>query len=97
MLCPVCRADNTEAPACRRCRADLSLLWAVDDQRRRFLDAARHCLSRGQGEPALTFIEKAVSLGQGADADQLAALAHLLVGNFADAWRYFQRVGKRVS
>ena len=27
MRCPVCRADNTEGPQCRRCRADLSPLF----------------------------------------------------------------------
>jgi hypothetical protein len=92
MQCPVCRADNSEGPSCRRCRADLSLLWAIDDRRRHCLDAARRLLGQGHGEPALAQIEQAAALRQGADADQLAALAHLLSGNFGEAWRFYHQV-----
>ena len=34
MRCPVCRAENTEETTCRRCRADLSLLAALEQARR---------------------------------------------------------------
>ena len=85
MPCPVCRADNEDRPTCRRCRADLSLLWAVEDQRREYLRSARGCLRRRQYEQALEQVRHANELRRGQDADQLAALAHLLGGNFAEA------------
>jgi hypothetical protein len=92
MLCPVCRAENEQPGACRRCRADLSLLWNLEERRRRCLDAARTYLSQGRSQLALEQIELAVRLRRGKDIDQLAAVAHLLDGNFAEAWRSYQAV-----
>ena len=40
LVCPVCRAANHQPPACRRCRADLSLLWQVREQAARELTKA---------------------------------------------------------
>ena len=40
MHCPVCKADNSQGPQCRRCKADLSLLFALEEQRRRTLAEA---------------------------------------------------------
>ena len=34
MKCPVCRAENDQGPQCRRCKADLALLFTLADQRR---------------------------------------------------------------
>jgi len=88
MRCPVCRADNEEKPACRRCRADLSMLWAVEEQREICLRSARIFLQRGQNKQALERIAQASGLRRGADADQLAAVAYLLDGDFAAALRH---------
>lgn len=96
MRCPVCRADNEEKPACRRCRADLSLLWAVEEQRERCLEAARTCLQEGKCEQALVHVRQASALRHGEDADQVAALAHLLGGSFAEALRYHAACGLAV-
>ena len=30
MRCPVCKAENEMTPQCRRCKADLSLLLALE-------------------------------------------------------------------
>ena len=90
MQCPVCRADNEQKPTCRRCRADLSLLWNVEEQRQDCLRAARVCLRMGQNDQALEHIERAKEMRCGADADQLAALTHLLAGRFAEALRFHQ-------
>ncbi len=87
MRCPACRADNEEKPTCRRCRADLSLLWAVEEQRERCLRAARECLRAGQNDEALTQIRQASALHQGEDAERLAVLALLLKRDFAGALR----------
>ena len=32
MICPCCKANNDSGPACRRCKADLSLLFAFEKQ-----------------------------------------------------------------
>ena len=31
--CPLCKADNLEGPACRRCKADLSMLFRLEERR----------------------------------------------------------------
>ena len=33
MQCPVCKADNAQGPLCRRCKADLSLLFRLEARR----------------------------------------------------------------
>ena len=35
LRCPVCKAENAQGPNCRRCKADLSLLFALEDRRAR--------------------------------------------------------------
>src|SRR5438093_11568024 len=47
LRCPVCRAENTQGPSCRRCKADLSLLFALEEQRRQALGTARDAAARG--------------------------------------------------
>lgn len=90
MLCPACRADNEQKPTCRRCRADLSLLWAVEEEREECLRCARLCLRSGQTDQTLAHLRRARALRRGADLDQLEALAHLLACNFAEALRLHQ-------
>jgi tetratricopeptide (TPR) repeat protein len=92
MRCPACRADNDDKPFCRRCKADLSLLWAVEERRGEFLRAARLCLRLGQFDKALDHLGQVQELRRDADADQLAAIAHLLAGNFSEALRLHQAV-----
>lgn len=48
MQCPVCKADNSQGPACRRCKADLSLLWELEVRREELLNSARHYLAFGK-------------------------------------------------
>ena len=59
MRCPVCKADNAEGPLCRRCRADLKLLFALEEQRQRSLEATRQCLAEGQWSQAIHQAEAA--------------------------------------
>ena len=35
MNCPVCRATNDQGAQCRRCKADLGLLFRLEAQRKR--------------------------------------------------------------
>ena len=80
IACPCCRASN-ETPVCRRCRADLSLLAAIEARREYLLSAARMKLARG--EDARPMIEEAASLRNGSDAAQLRAVAALMRGEYA--------------
>ena len=53
MRCPVCKADNAQGLQCRRCKADLALLFQLEEQRARALEQA--CGSqRPNGSAALT-------------------------------------------
>jgi hypothetical protein len=87
MRCPLCRADNDQGPHCRRCRADLSLLFRLDEQRRRSLVRGREELARGRTEAALALLDQAEALRRGDDVLRLRAVAHLLRREFARAWQ----------
>jgi hypothetical protein len=89
MRCPVCRADTAEGPQCRRCRADLSLLFALEDQRRRLLLAATAAVTRGDGDEAVESATAAEQLRGGEDARRLIALGRLLQRDFAAAWAMY--------
>lgn len=90
MRCPVCRADNNQPPHCRRCRADLTLLFALEEERRHALAAAGACVARGQLGRALDLANGAAALRRGGDADQLLAVIHLLRRDFREAWRLYR-------
>jgi hypothetical protein len=91
MRCPVCKADNPQGPQCRRCKADLSLLFALEEQRRRTLAEARRCLRHGEWQAAARRAETADWLRGDEEARRLAVVAHLLGRDFAGAWRAYQR------
>jgi len=88
--CPVCRAENTTAPLCRRCRADLALLFELEARRARALTAAaRHALQR-DGAAAARLACQAHWLRRGEDSRRLVALGQLLQGDFAGACRVYR-------
>lgn len=89
--CPVCRAENVPEPRCRRCKADLSPLFALEEQRSRTMAEAHRCLLRGQYRQAGQWAETADWLRGDESSRRLAALAHLLNGDFAGALRMYQR------
>ena len=90
MRCPICRADNDCGPNCRRCRADLSLLFALKDQRDRLLAAAPACLAQGRIEESLRWAARAEALRRGEETRHLQAAGHLLRRDFAAAWSCYQ-------
>jgi hypothetical protein len=90
LTCPVCRAANDTGPACRRCRADLTLCFAVERQREHALAAARHAAAAGRWDDALRHAGRARELRRGPDAERLLAALALGAGRFADAWRHFR-------
>lgn len=89
--CPVCRAELSDTPQCRRCRVDLALLMAVEKQRRHLLSQAGQRLREGRPGAALALTEQAAELRPATDGNQLAALAHLLRRNFSEAWRAYRQ------
>jgi hypothetical protein len=85
MRCSVCRAEVQEGPNCPRCRADLSLLFELEAQRRRALAAAYLCLQRKRPRQALVIAEGIHALRADEESQRLRAVAHLLCRNFAAA------------
>lgn len=91
LTCPVCRATNDTGPTCRRCRADLSLVSAVERQCAHALAAARHAAVSGQWDEAVVHAHRAWELRRGPDAERLLAVLNLRSGDFAAAWHHFGR------
>ena len=85
MRCPVCRAE-TEQPECRRCRADLSLLFALEEQRRQALATAYHYARQGWWRSARAMAEGVHTLRSDAESGRLLVLASLFLGDFQRAW-----------
>jgi hypothetical protein len=84
--CPCCRASNDTGPACRRCKADLSLLFAVAEQRTNLVAEAQSFAAEGKFADALRSLEDADALRGGDDVRQLRAAVLLVSGDFATAW-----------
>jgi hypothetical protein len=85
MRCPVCKAENAQGPSCRRCKADLALLFALEEQCERALAAARRCLAEGKWREAVSHAEEADKLRGDAESRRLLAVSHLLVRDFTRA------------
>ncbi len=85
LRCPVCKAENTTPSQCRRCKADLSLLWRLEEQRQRDLVAATAAVIRQDCGRALELLDAADAARRGTDAARLRALCQLLRRDFAAA------------
>ena len=83
--CPVCRAENTTGSACRRCRADLSLLSAVEARRNFHVNRARTALRDGDFGSAASDLAEAAALRDGPDVRRLVACRFILSGDFRSA------------
>jgi hypothetical protein len=84
--CPVCCAANDSGPSCRRCRADLALCFAVEEQRARAIAEARRSAAQGDLSTAFAHVRGAAALRRGPELAKLRAALHLLRGEFAAAW-----------
>jgi hypothetical protein len=94
MRCPVCRAENDGEAACRRCRADLSLLVVLETRRQFELKAAQTALLVQNAKKLLGHARVAHHLRQGEDAIRLLALGNLLARDYAQALRWHQLTKK---
>jgi hypothetical protein len=90
MRCPVCRAEVEQGPNCRRCRADLSLLFALEEQRQRALATAYRLLHERRLGSARAVAEGACALRGDAESNRLLAVVALLHRNFRTAWKSYQ-------
>jgi hypothetical protein len=86
MRCPVCRAENDQGPQCRRCRADLESLFALEEQRRRAFATAYRSLAEGRARRAHMLAEGVRALREDAESRRLAAISALAGRDFATAW-----------
>jgi hypothetical protein len=93
MRCPVCKAENTQGPTCRRCKADLSLLFQLEDQRARTLAEARRLLSAGRADQAEERAEEADWQRCDEESRRMLALTRLLARDFAGAWALIRPAG----
>src|SRR5262245_19263000 len=90
LACPVCRADN-DARTCRRCRADLGLLWDLEEQREECLRQASLAWRQGDIDRMKRAVDDAGRLRHGPDLASRKALAHLVAGEFAAALNAWHR------
>ena len=89
MRCPVCRAEVEHGPNCRRCRADLSLLFTLEEQRARALATAYWYAAQGQWQRAVAIAEGVQAVRRDEDARRLLAVGYLLQRDFARAWQSY--------
>ncbi len=92
MRCPVCKAENTQGPTCRRCKADLSLLFALEDQRAWTLAEARRLLAAGRAAEADALAEAADGMRSDAESRRLWAATRLVLRDFVGAWAAYRSV-----
>jgi hypothetical protein len=86
LRCPVCRADNSSSLQCRRCKADLSLLWQLEEQREAALSEAASAVQHGAIDVSLAFVDAADAVRSGSDTAKLRAICHLFRRDFAAVW-----------
>jgi Flp pilus assembly protein TadD len=84
LTCPCCKAANA-ADTCRRCKADLSLLAAVEAAREHHLTLARRFAAELRSGEALAHLDRAAALRPGDDLRPVRAAVLLAAGRFADA------------
>jgi methylphosphotriester-DNA--protein-cysteine methyltransferase len=89
LRCPVCKAENAQGQTCRRCKADLSLLFQLEEQRTRTLAEARRRLAAGRPDEADALAEEADRMRSDAESRRLRAMTRLMRREFAGAWAMY--------
>ena len=84
--CPACKAENAQGPTCRRCKADLSLLFALEGRRAWTLAEARRLLAAGRTAEADELAEEADWMRSDTESRRMLALTRLMRRDFAGAW-----------
>ena len=94
MRCPACRAENNAEPTCRRCKADLAPLVALEARRDRLLRDAARAASLGAGADVVRYAETAHRLRPGPASWRWRAVGHLLRRDFARALACYRRANR---
>jgi hypothetical protein len=94
VACPCCRASNETGPNCRRCAADLTLLFRLESDRDALLAAAADDIASGRAAAALAALAQAEALRPGDDLVRLRAVAKLTNLDFASALRDYKLAAK---
>ena len=97
MRCPVCKATVDNGPACRRCKADLSMLFAIETERGYRLAVARRAAREENWAKAQSELQETAALRIDADVCQLEAAIQLLQGDFAAAWTAYPSALKQTN
>jgi hypothetical protein len=95
MRCPVCRAEVFEGPLCRRCRADLSLLFRLEEQRQQVLALAYRCAFKGDWRRADALVEGVDAVRSDGESQWLRAVVALGNGDFTRAWGTYSRLKEK--
>jgi hypothetical protein len=85
LRCPACKAENTQGPTCRRCKADLALLFQLEEQRARTLAESRRLLAAGRTEEADALAEETDWMRSDEKSRRMLALTRLMRRDFAGA------------
>ncbi len=93
MRCPVCRAENDDV-TCRRCKADLSLLNALEQARHHALAEAGHAAAAGDAVRTLAHAHEAHRLRADHESLRWLAVGSLLKRNFPLALACWRQVRK---
>ena len=88
--CPVCKAENAAGPVCRRCKADLGMLVALEVRRAALLADARGAFENGALPQARELAFEANALRTGDDARRWLAILNLFTNRYAEAWQAYQ-------
>lgn len=83
--CPTCAATQPPAPACRRCKCDLTLYLATLERRDWWRQLILQRLRDRRYEEALQAAHQYTTLSPDHDVVRWIAVAHLLSGNFIAA------------
>jgi methylphosphotriester-DNA--protein-cysteine methyltransferase len=88
--CPLCKAENTVGPGCRRCKADLSLLFDLEERRKWTVAEAWRLLAAGELPEANWQAQVADWMRSDRESLRLFALTRLLRRDFAGAWMEYR-------
>ncbi len=88
--CPLCKAENGQGPACRRCKANLSMLFQLERRRAWTFGEAQRLLAAGRISEANSWAQLADWLRSDAESLRLFALTRLLLRDFHGTWRCYQ-------
>jgi len=87
--CPVCKAINETGPTCRRCKADLSILFQIEDRRNGLMADAKAALARDDTRTSLDRARAADGLRRDSESARLLACASLMRGDYPEALRLY--------